>query len=148
MQISVGLMEGREVVEVDLKGNYIGRDGKKVAPGVYRFSSAVDLTPAEDGASFLLSDVTIGIGFHWERRERQAFRGALRIIERNGLTAINDVELEDYVTSVISSEMSASCPVELLKAHAVISRSWMWFPKANPSVRGKGHAEIRKPGEI
>ena len=45
---------------------------------------------------------------------------------------INDVSLEEYVTSVISSEMSASCPLEMLKAHAVISRSWLWFPKANP----------------
>ena len=50
---------------------------------------------------------------------------------------INDVPLEDYVTSVISSEMSASCPLELLKAHAVISRSWLWFPKANPAPVGR-----------
>jgi len=52
------------------------------------------------------------------------------------------------VTSVISSEMSAACPLELLKAHAVISRSWMWFPKAHPEVRGRGNAELVKPGEI
>src|SRR5207245_3521742 len=63
-------------------------------------------------------------------KERQVFRGALRIIKRDaGLTVVNDVPLEEYVTSVISSEMSASCPIELLKAHAVISRSWLLFPK-------------------
>jgi peptidoglycan hydrolase-like amidase len=70
--------------------------------------------------------MVIGIGFHWERKERQVFRGAVRIIRRaGGLTVINDLPLEEYVTSVISSEMSASCPLELLKAHAVISRSWL-----------------------
>jgi SpoIID/LytB domain protein len=93
------------------------------------------LTPSDLlSSAFAIDDVTIGIGFHWERKERQVFRGGLRIIKReSGLTVINDVSLEDYVTSVISSEMSASCPLELLKAHAVISRSWMWFPKVRPS---------------
>src|SRR5205814_5108700 len=76
-------------------------------------------------AAFALDDIMIGIGFHWERKERQVFHGGVRIVERQGLTIINDVSLEEYVTSVISSEMSASCPVELLKAHAVISRSWL-----------------------
>ncbi len=62
---------------------------------------------------------------------------------------INDVSLEEYVTSVISSEMSASCPLELLKAHAVISRSWLWFPKANPSrLREAGRVEALDSHEI
>jgi stage II sporulation protein D len=65
-----------------------------------------------------------------------------------GLTIINDVPLEEYVTSVISSEMSASCPLELLKAHAVISRSWMWFPKANPFGSGSGRCEGLDSHEI
>jgi SpoIID/LytB domain protein len=108
----------------------------------------VRLIPEGRESSFTLDDVTIGIGFHWERQERQSFRGGLRIVERDGLTVINDVELETYVTSVISSEMSASCPMELLKAHAVISRSWVWYPKSNPSARGPGNATMRKPGEI
>ena len=86
-----------------------------------------------------LNDVTIGIGFHWERKERQVFRGALRILKRDGLTVVNDVPLEEYVSSVISSEMSAGCPIELLKAHAVISRSWLCAPQigaaANVSIR-------------
>jgi SpoIID/LytB domain protein len=144
MNISVGLMHGRQAIDLELDGGWADH-----APGRYRLTSPVTLTPTDRNASFTLTDVTIGIGFHWERNERQSFRGGLRIVSDNaGLTAINDVALEDYVTSVISSEMSASCPIELLKAHAVISRSWMWFPKAHPEVQGKGNGEIRKTGEV
>jgi SpoIID/LytB domain protein len=79
-----------------------------------------------DSDSFALENVVIGIGFHWERHERQRFRGALRIIMEDGmLRAINIVGVEEYLTSVISSEMSATSSLELLKAHAVISRSWL-----------------------
>ena len=76
--------------------------------------------------AFELLDVTIGINFHWERKENQRFLGALKIIVENGkLTGINVIPVEDYLTSVISSEMSATASLELLKAHAVISRSWL-----------------------
>src|SRR5213593_5085108 len=124
-------MEGRSAVDVELAGVFRDASGMAYKPARYRFTSEVTLTPSDlASCSFALEDVTIGIGFHWERKERQVFRGALRIIKRDaGLTVVNDVPLEEYVTSVISSEMSASCPIELLKAHAVISRSWMWFPK-------------------
>jgi len=149
MQLSVGLIEGRDSVEVELHGEQVDAQGNHVAAGVHRFTGEITLTPLSPEASFTLNDVTIGIGFHWERNERQTFRGGLRILKRNSsLTVINDIELEQYVTSVISSEMSAGCPVELLKAHAVISRSWMWYPKAFPESRGAGHAAIEKPGEI
>lgn len=77
-------------------------------------------------ASFELQDVTIGIQFHWERKETQRFKGSLEIrVENEKLTAINILPLEDYLVSVISSEMSATSSLELLKAHAVISRSWL-----------------------
>ena len=133
--IAVGLMEGRSAVDVELAGVFRDESGMAYQPARYRFTSEVTLTPSDPAScSFALEDVTIGIGFHWERKERQVFRGALRIIKRDaGLTVVNDVPLEEYVTSVISSEMSASCPIELLKAHAVISRSWLLFPKAQPS---------------
>ena len=76
--------------------------------------------------SFILHDVTIGVNFHWERKEDQKFAGALKIIVDKGqLTAINVVGVEDYLLSVISSEMSATASEEFLKAHAVISRSWV-----------------------
>ena len=77
-------------------------------------------------ASFDLPEVTIGIKFHWERKENQRFKGSLQfIIENDKLTAINVLPLEDYLVSVISSEMNATSSIELLKAHAVISRSWL-----------------------
>ena len=80
----------------------------------------------EKSCSFELSDVTIGVQFHWERNENQLFKGALQFLsEDNKLHAINIVPLEDYLISVISSEMSATSSLELLKAHAVISRSWL-----------------------
>ena len=76
--------------------------------------------------SFVLHNVTIGVNFHWERKEVQKFAGALKVIVSNGkLVAINVVGVEDYLLSVISSEMSATADEEFLKAHAVISRSWV-----------------------
>ncbi len=76
--------------------------------------------------SFTLLGVTIGVNFHWERKENQSFSGSLKIIVENGkLTAVNILSVEDYLLSVISSEMSATASLELLKAHAVISRSWL-----------------------
>ena len=77
-------------------------------------------------ASFDLKAVTIGINFHWERKEDQRFKGALLLLAgKEGIITINQVDVEDYLTSVISSEMSATASKELLKAHAVISRSWL-----------------------
>jgi SpoIID/LytB domain protein len=80
----------------------------------------------EEEASFELHHVVIGVQFHWEREETQRFKGALKIYIENGvLTAVNILSVEDYLLSVISSEMSATSSLELLKAHAVISRSWL-----------------------
>jgi len=80
----------------------------------------------KDTASFELIGVTIGINFHWERKENQSFKGSLKfIVEGEKLTAVNILGVEEYMTSVISSEMSATASLELLKAHAVISRSWL-----------------------
>ncbi|MGC2495885.1 SpoIID/LytB domain-containing protein [Candidatus Binatus sp.] len=150
MNVSVGLIEGQAGVEVELTGTYADTSGKSYGPGRHRFTSEVTLTPSDlASCAFALEDVTIGIGFHWERKERQVFRGTFRLIKReSGLTVINDVPLEEYVTSVISSEMSASCPLELLKAHAVISRSWLWFPKVNPARAASGQRQAHDPHEI
>ena len=96
-------------------------------------------------AVFALAGVTIGVDFHWERQETQRFAGSLRIIVENGrLTAINVIGIEDYLRSVISSEMKATAPQEFLKAHAVISRSWLLaqirkkeksLPRPEPKIR-------------
>ena len=86
--------------------------------------------------TFLLNNVRIGIGFHWDRLEDQEFEGTLEI--RNNAdgtqTAINRLDVEDYLSSVITSEMSATSSLELLKAHAVISRSWVLRPIISPST--------------
>lgn len=80
-----------------------------------------------EGLPFSLAHVTIGVGFHWERKETQTFPGSLRLLARDDgtITAINEVGVEEYLKSVISSEMSAEAPLELLKAHAITSRSWL-----------------------
>src|SRR5215510_8793097 len=151
MNVSVGLMQEHPVVEVELIGTFKDSSGKLYSAGRYRFLDEVILMPTDfQSCAFAIDDITIGIGFHWERKERQVFRGTLRVIQRDGgLTIINDVPLEEYVTSVISSEMSASCPLELLKAHSVISRSWLWFPKANPlTVAPASDASSEGPHEI
>ena len=82
--------------------------------------------PCGADASFTLKEVVIGIGFHWQRTEDQVFRGALELIADDGrVTAVNRIGVEEYLVSVIASEMNASASPELLKAHAVISRSWL-----------------------
>lgn len=99
------------------------QDGKVLWNG--KEYSELNFTPKGVG-TFWLRGVTIGVNFHWERKEDQKFGSALRIIVENGkLTAVNIIGVEDYLTSVISSEMSATASEELLKAHAVISRSWL-----------------------
>lgn len=88
--------------------------------------------------TFVLKNVRIGIGFHWDRYEDQEFQGTLEIKSNpDGTeTAINTIDLEDYLCSVISSEMSADSPMELLKAHAVISRSWAIRAMQKPNHEG------------
>lgn len=76
--------------------------------------------------SFIVRDVTIGVKFHWERKEKQRFTGALKILKnKDKITLINILPIEYYLTSVISSEMSAKCSLDLLKAHSIVSRSWL-----------------------
>ena len=100
----------------------------------------------EQGAkSFVLHNVRIGIGFHWDRYEDQEFAGQLEVIRNaDGTeTAVNIIDLEDYLCSVISSEMSANSPMELLKAHAVISRSWaLRAIEANRVTAGKIQSSV------
>ena len=97
---------------------------------------SLTLKPNEHNSTFTLHDVTIGIGFHWERKEEQTFSGQLKFIIDNGLVcAINILPVEEYLTSVISSEMKPTAPKEFLKAHAVISRSWVLAQLRSPYRR-------------
>ena len=83
--------------------------------------------PAEENSNFTMEDVVIGKDFHWERRERQTFVGTLRlVVDEENIVCINDIDVERYLESVISSEMNATCSLEFLKASAVISRSWLY----------------------
>lgn len=136
--ITVGILSGKEN-PISFPKEFISSDGIAICgiqQAVYRKGKIcwqekeydeLSFTPQQDTSSFFeLQDVTIGINFHWERKEVQRFKGELKIIvEDDRLTAINIIPIEDYLTSVISSEMSATASLELLKAHAVISRSWL-----------------------
>ena len=136
--ITVGILSGKEI-GFSFPKEFISSDGIAICgiqQAVYRKGKIcwqekeydeLSFTPQRDTSSFFeLQDVTIGINFHWERKEVQRFKGELKIIvEDDRLTAINIIPIEDYLTSVISSEMSATASLELLKAHAVISRSWL-----------------------
>ena len=94
---------------------------------------SLTLKPNDHSATFTLHDVTIGIGFHWERKEEQTFSGQLKFIVEDGLVrAINILPVEDYLTSVISSEMKPTASREFLRAHAVISRSWVLAQLRSP----------------
>lgn len=136
-QVKVGIMSAPEIrfhfpaaylfAGKEICGEQTARfvDGKVEWNGtVYE---QVEFTPQNvETGHFDLHDVTIGVNFHWERKEEQSFRGSLRLIAENGmLTAVNILPIEEYLLSVISSEMSATASLELLKAHAVISRSWL-----------------------
>ena len=135
-EVSVGILWNKEISFV-LDRQYICQKnevtGKQSVSCKYGLISWNDsfyrellFIPNDNEASFMLKEVTIGINFHWERKEDQRFQGALKlIVENNEITAINILKIEDYLTSVISSEMSATASLELLKAHAVISRSWL-----------------------
>jgi SpoIID/LytB domain protein len=143
-EITVGIIEGVR----ELKGRFNGpfrRDDGRPVTGPFSAGmagSAMILNSGqgalvegyerlcfrpEPGATFSLTDVTIGIRFHWERKQEQTFHGDLLLLGQpdGTLTAVNRLHLEDYLTSVVSSEMSAAAPLEMLKAHAIASRSWL-----------------------
>ncbi len=137
-KITVGIMSEEEIGFL-LTGNFVleqngesltGKQKAKISNGTISFKGnqfpGLRLVPQEKDCDFELTGVTIGKSFHWEQKENLKFRGELKIIvENDKLTAINELPVEEYLASVISSEMSATSAIELLKAHAVISRSWI-----------------------
>ena len=103
------------------------------------------LTSHQPLPTFTLNDVTIGNGFHWERHQQQTFLGILKLVVDAGqIQAINELPVEDYLESVISSEMSATSSLEFLKAHAVISRSWLLYQKEEREERKEERGERRE----
>ena len=141
--VKVGILKAREV-RVVFHSAYL-LDGKPFV-GEHCFTPSAEerlFVPAEQGASFTLKDVVIGIGFHWERKEEQTFCGALLLkMEEGQVRAINVVPVETYLTSVISSEMSANASLELLKAHAVISRSWLMVMMEGRRKKEEGRCQL------
>lgn len=127
--VAVGILTA-EAVDVDFRGKYVSSaDGAEVS-GARHFAaldSEITFTPASPDAVFEVKDVTIGVDFHWQRRENQSFAGSLTLkpTADGRIIVINRLPVEDYLRSVISSEMSATSSPELLRAHAVISRSWL-----------------------
>lgn len=136
--IRVGIYTRKEIRAV-FHGEY--KHGEEVICGEKEICEAGWYVPISEDCSFSLMDVTIGIDFHWERNENQTFKGSLEVMKaKNGeLTAVNVLDIEDYLQSVISSEMSATSHMELLKAHAVISRSWA-LCKIQRSLQGSAFA--------
>ena len=136
--IRVGIYTRKEIRAV-FHGEY--KHGEEVISGEKEICEAGWYVPMSEDCSFSLMDVTIGIDFHWERNETQTFKGSLEVMRaKNGeLTAVNVLDIEDYLQSVISSEMSATSHMELLKAHAVISRSWA-LCKIQRSLQGSAFA--------
>ncbi len=134
--VTVGIVSGQEI-RFSLNKPYLAKGETMVGEQVVEFSeggvlwngnqySQLTFHPQSADASFSLNDVTIGVNFHWERKETQTFLGTLRfVVESDKIVAINELPVEKYLESVISSEMSATSSLELLKAHAVISRSWL-----------------------
>jgi SpoIID/LytB domain protein len=170
-EIKVGILSGTEVSftlnvphyenksKAELEGSWRAKcSGNKILlekDGViHKFDNGLVLLPRdEQTSSFTLHSVIIGVNFHWQRFEDQIFKGSLKlIIEDEKITAINVISLEEYLKSVISSEMSATSSEELLKAHAVISRGWLLAQseKRNALVIGAGkfNSDTRTEDEI
>lgn len=143
-KVNVAILS-EEIVEFDLYGEFYSPNFKGIFSGKFKAEyvdgkvglftekesyppqKEINLIPSDvESESFLLKNVTIGLEFHWEQKQNQRFSGELKIIiEKEKLTVINVVDVEHYLISVISSEMSATSSLELLKAHAIISRSWL-----------------------
>lgn len=134
---SISGIRGQEGLSGD-RDNISGEQVFSLQDGMVRWNGKcygkIEFRPASAESTFTLHRVKIGINFHWEREEDQMFSGGLTVLPtEEGLTAINSVPVEDYLLSVISSEMNGDAPEEFLKAHAVISRSWLL---ARPTLGG------------
>ena len=136
-EINVGIVSAKEI-HFTLNGQFFAKGETVSGNQMVSFSEGgilwnenqireLTFTPLEENNSFSLFDVTIGLNYHWERQETQVFSGTLRlVVDEDKIVAINILPVEDYLISVISSEMNANSSLELLKAHAVVSRSWLF----------------------
>jgi stage II sporulation protein D len=149
--IRVGILACHEL-SFELKGAFLCQ-GRTVLAGNYTISTTEIkteriYTPIDNRSTFVLKNVTIGIGFHWEQQENQEFEGSLVLqVEGDKVRAVNAIPLENYLKSVISSEMSAMNDSNLLNAHAIVSRSWLLAQMANKN-KPKLHTCTQNEKEI
>lgn len=165
--ITVGIIDGQAAVSGHFGGTYtVEGGGPASGPFSARVSDAVIVLTGDngreiargalirlvagEGSAFRLHNVTIGNRFHWERTEEQAFRGSLilRLSGEGTLAAVNEIAIEDYLESVVSSEMNAHAPFEFLKTHAVLSRSWLLSALEHRRLPGKPAGVQSTEGEI
>ncbi len=143
-EIKVALLQSYKEAQINLNGPFHLPDSRKItgrleiraekaqilviqSSGAQITAQKEILLSADDGGTFTVFDMKIGTGFHWERSQEQSFRGNL-LLSANSASSfdlINEIPLEDYIESVISSEMSAQAPLEFLKAQAIVARSWL-----------------------
>ena len=148
-EINVGIVSAKEI-HFTLNGHFFAKGETVSDKQVVSFSEGgilwndsqyreLTFTPQDENNSFSLYDVTIGLNYHWERQETQVFSGTLKlVVDEDKIVAINILPVEEYLISVISSEMSANSSLELLKAHAVISRSWLFAQmEKRKALKGK-----------
>jgi stage II sporulation protein D len=164
--LNVGIIDRTESVTIRLDGTYRLGNGEIIGPGEIRVqclegllrctgvvnleARSLEFHPDHAAACQYVLEATIGIDFHWQQTETQAFRGSLQLVANGDqhLTVINRIALETYITSVISSEMNADSPVEATKTHAIISRSWLLAQLdtrkkgRNSSMRSTGHRRM------
>lgn len=160
--IRVGILAAT-IIEFELKNEFLC-DGDAISAGAYTatlenglihcsnsnnvskvlFQNQIVLTPISPSSLFVLRNVTIGIGFHWEQQEDQEFEGGLTLqVESGKIRAVNTILLESYLGSVISSEMSAMNDINLLNAHAIVSRSWLLA-----QLQNKGNCNPDEPSHV
>lgn len=165
--VTVGLVTGSEAVRFALRGEFAGGRGGVFAHGDYQARAAAGqieitaaggehcaespffaLRSASPESTFIIRDVTIGIDFHWQRKQDQEFQGALMLkLDADGrLTVVNEISVEEYLISVISSEMSAHSNPELLKTHSIISRSWL-LAQIKPWKQRRTRPPAQEPDE-
>ena len=155
-KVAVGIVSSPEI-RFSLQGTFMvdgtlatGSQAVRMAEGMLSWQGrqydALTFVPHSSTSSFTLDEVTIGIGFHWERKEAQTFEGLLRLeVEDDKVLVINELSVEHYLASVISSEMRATSSLSLLRAHAVVSRSWLLNQMAH-RMEGKSQTKAQHDG--
>ncbi len=153
-EVQVGIMSGKEI-EFEIISDGAGKQKVSYENGHISYNGvlfdelifdAQTVSSMFAEPTFILYGVTIGIGFHWERKFDQKFAGSLKfIVDGDNVVAVNVIGVEDYLLSVISSEMKSSASLEFLKAHAVISRSWLLTQiQSRRNADTKGYSSVKE----